>query len=174
MLEPKDCNIGTRVQHIKYDTHEIFDGEIVKIYPAKKVRPKDWWNCSEEERKDFNTFADVKWDGSENSIENINIDELSEPDSELERSFRELSNSVNKQIQDKINMASMYLAEAEALSEETGIPFNSSVSRLEQSYFPGSFPAKFSELEKDFVFNVTNTYSNYDECDGGWEHSAVC
>jgi hypothetical protein len=67
-------------------------------------------------------------------------------------------------------LASKYLQEAVDISEETGVPFDTNISFLSQSYRPGSTDERFPEVDYAFVKEVTECYNEYE----GWEHSAVC
>ncbi len=92
--------------------------------------------------------------------------------SKLEEEFRSIVEEHQIEIDLKLSEASKALAEAEALSEKYGIPFDSSVSRLGQGYTPVSFQDKFAALNREFVYEVCGASTdNYSE---GWQHSAVC
>lgn len=92
--------------------------------------------------------------------------------SELEKEFRALVEEKQMLITAKLNAANQLIEEAIAISEESGVPFDGSVSQISQSYYPMSFRKKFSDLDKDVVENITGTYSEYDHV--GWAHSSVC
>ena len=103
----------------------------------------------------------------------MNPDE--EDRTELEKEFETLCESVNPKIQAKLKEAMKALEEAEKLAEKHGVPFYASISPLGNSYIPNSFSKKFSELDEQFVTDVTGVYSEYDGfSSGGWVHSAVC
>lgn len=90
--------------------------------------------------------------------------------SELEKTFAKVANDIIPQIEEKLAAAMKLLGEAEELSEEHGVPFYSNISPLGQSFRPESFAEKFSEVDSDVVYDLTESYGEYD----GWQHSAVC
>ena len=96
---------------------------------------------------------------------------ISEEQKKLEDEFEALVNDTNKRIKEKINVAASALREAIAISEETGVPFNSGVSFLRNTYYPSSFDKLHNNLDPDFVADIAAWRS--DDC-WGWQHSAVC
>lgn len=151
------------------------DGIILETIPAKRAKETDydkWYDLTEQEQNDMLIQAIVRWESG--IEETVNASILSIRDNYMEREFRLACygrEAVLKQIEEKVNAASAALAEAETLSERYGIPFDSSVSPLSQTYIPGTFGEKFPELDRDFVGDVTGSYLHEYE---GWEHSAVC
>lgn len=91
--------------------------------------------------------------------------------SELEKKFRENYPIVQAQIQEQIKTAQKFLAQAEKLADEHGIPFYSRISPLGQRYYPPS-GEKLMDLGGDF----REEFELYPQDDAwyGWEHSAVC
>lgn len=172
----KDFKVGDRVQlnNLFGNPNEeagVRDGEIVSITPSKKVKPSDWWNRSKKDQEDFFPLATVKWeDGSQSDVD-VTVTKLDLRDNELERKFRIEANTVMKLINKQLDIASAALNEAEKLSNEHGIPFNSGISPLCQSFFPRSFDEKFEGLDVELVYDITEANQGYDS---GWEHSAVC
>jgi len=169
----EELKVGSQVQYVEWESRFIFDGTIESVIPSKKPCPSDAWDrrkYTDQDRIDFTTFAKVKWnDGSE---EELDIDDLSPRDSDIERSFRRTYFATMDRIQEKMNQASSLIQEAVKISEEAGVPFSARVSPLRNSYFPRSQEDKFPGLDSEFVSEVTETYNEY-ECTG-WRHSAVC
>ncbi len=94
--------------------------------------------------------------------------------SKLENEFKELLNTVGKEIAEKVKEASKILDEACDLADKHGIPFYSPVSHIGQTYAPKSFKDIFFDLDKEFVEKNTEV-SSYDlQYPGGWQHSQVC
>lgn len=163
-----EFNVGDRCQWQDRDTDEITGGVVEAVIAPKITKPADWWNYTEQQQQDFITYAVVSWD--DGTTDTVDMDDLDKEDTALELEFRKVAESALKEIQDKVSQASALLSEAVALSEKHGIPFYSEVSFLAQSYKPTSFESKFSEVDSDFVYSVTNASSSY----AGWEHSDVC
>lgn len=88
--------------------------------------------------------------------------------SPIERKFLETKKEVQEKISLKLGEAHDALAEAEKLSEEFGIPFDSSISPLCQMFRPKSFDEKWSELSEEFIKGLE--LSEYSD----WQYSAVC
>jgi hypothetical protein len=116
------------------------------------------------------TYANVKWD--DNTTDCVDVEDLDPEDTQLEREFRTSATSVLDEIQKKVAAGAKLLEEAVALSEAHGIPFNSEISFLGQSYFPESFQEKYGDVNSDIVYAITEATSEYG--DAGWEHSDVC
>jgi len=93
---------------------------------------------------------------------------------ELEAEFEALVDSHMQEIEVQLEAASKAMSKAEELSEKYGLPFSSGVSPLSQSYTPGSYHAKFSDLSRGFVADLTGAYPGGEYDNEGWEHSAVC
>lgn len=165
--------VGDRCQWEDRDNDEVTGGTVESIIPPKRMKTNDWWNTtkySEVEREEMVTYAVVKWD--DNTSDTVDMDDLDLEDSELEREFRGKASEVLSEIYRKVSAASKLLTEAVKLSEEHGIPFNSEVSFLGQSYFPASFSEKYGDVNSDIVYAITEASSEHG--DSGWEHSDVC
>jgi len=93
--------------------------------------------------------------------------------SELEKEFLAAKEQAEKEINEKLEVASKALTEAEQISEKYGVPFYSNVSFLSQTYTPNSFSEKFGELDKDWLWEIADSYYPDDDYPG-WQHSAVC
>lgn len=104
-----------------------------------------------------------------------------ENNNELEKEFEQLCNEFEEKAKnfkanvDKLlNGARGYLDQAVELSKKEGIPFNSYISPLSNTFVPKSFyDSKFKDLDKGIIEDITGVcidqYSPY-----GWEHSAIC
>lgn len=160
--------VGDRVQWIDRDTDEVTGGLIESTIAPKRMKTNDYWRLPQSEQDEMITYANVKWD--DNTSDSVDIDDLDEEDSPLEREFRLAASPVLSEIQRKVTQAAKLLSEAVKLSEEHGIPFNSEVSFLGQSYTPASFEEKFDGVSSDLVYEITEATSEY----AGWEHSDVC
>lgn len=110
----------------------------------------------------------VKWDDGTEETDGTYY--FHPEDSEFEREFRNAIPDANKRIQEKLDLASKYLEEALKISEETGVPFESGISFLGQSYVPKTFEGKFPEVSNAFMQEAANVYNDYP----GWQHSAIC
>lgn len=163
-------SVGDKVQ--TYDKkHNVRDGVVVSVTPAKMERPADYWKLSDEAQMDTYDSVLIKFDdGAEESVCERDVDGR---DSDLEREFRLTARTADDKIQAYLDEASDALRKATALSEALGVPFNSNISFLSQCYFPRSFGEKFDGINSSFVSDITQTYNEYDRS-YGWEHSAVC
>jgi hypothetical protein len=164
------CIVGDRVQHVDWETRAVKDGMAVEVTPPKKEKPKNYWDYSEEEQKDFATLVKVKWDDGSESEEDM--DDLDPEDSEMERDFRKAAHHADDLIQAKLDEASAAINEAVKIAERYGVPFRSHVSTLSNEYFPRSTEKKYPELDREFIQNITDTYNEYES--SGWKRSAVC
>ena len=93
---------------------------------------------------------------------------------ELEEEFKKLVAKHSQKIDEQLIIAAEAISKAEKISEQYGIPFYAGVSPLSQSYFPATFARNFSDLDADFVTDITGAYTDYYGEGEGWEHSAVC
>ena len=166
-MEDKDCKVGILVQSYTEDG-EILDGVITVLTPPKRERPRNYFTCSLEEQEDFKTFATVKYDNG--TEETACVWEFSKRDTAIEREFRLAASPVLDKIYAKLEKASKYISEAEAIAEKHGIPFSSNVSPLSQGYRPESFDEKYSDVSNDIMSSVTDCCNEY----VGWQHSKVC
>lgn len=169
MSHEDKLTVGSRVQKVDYEQKFIYDGVIEKITPPKREKVRDYWKYSEEEQAEMVTHATVNWDNG--TTEEVDLDDLTKPDTEMERDFRRAYFSTIDLIEEKLNAASDLISEAVKISEKAGVPFRAHVSPISNSYCPRSKDDKFPELDQDFVNSVTDTYDNEY---GGWRHSAVC
>lgn len=172
-MSTNNCSVGDRCQWKDRNTDEVTGGTIESIIPPKMPKPSDWWNSSKyspTHLEAFVTYANVKWD--DNTTDAVDIDDLDPEDSELEREFRTEANAHLSEIINLAEQASKILSKAVDLSEKYGIPFDSPVSFLGQSYFPTSFSSRWSDVSNDLVYSITKASSEYSN--EGWEHSDVC
>lgn len=165
-----DWEVGNRVQIENADgTFKV--GEITAVNTEEvQVRINDWRNGKDTFRPEIQIKSvDVKWDDGEEQ-KGIGKWDVSQEDSEVERSFRLAIEDAHKRIFEKMATARAALQEAVKISEETGIPFRAGVSPLSQSYIPNSLGDKFPDIDRSFVHDIAEAYGEYD----GWQHSAVC
>lgn len=154
--------VGDRVQYRDEDEGEILVGEIKSL-------------LSKEEDGETINCAMVMWD-SEGDVEEWDV-ELLEPEGEedeLEAEFKKVAEAHMDEIEDQLEIAAKAIAKAQEISEEHGLPFYASVSPLSQTFTPGSFYANYSELSRDFVYNLTEAFPGGEYEQEGWEHSQVC
>ena len=169
-MSKNQFSVGDRCQWQDFETDEITAGVIDSLIPSKKPKPSNWWKFSEEEQLDFVTYANVKWDDATEDA--VDVDDLMEEDSELEKQFRQTASMALKKIKAKLAEASAALGEAVALSEKYGVPFDTGVSFVSQSYNPDSTSEKFPDVDSSFINEVTGASNEYGY--DGWEHSQVC
>lgn len=100
-------------------------------------------------------------------IDVVDVTELSG----LELEFKKVVENHQSEIDEKLKEAADALDKAVELSEKYGIPFYSRVSPLGQCFYPDSFGDKFSDVSRDLVQELCETYSEYEN---SWDHSAVC
>lgn len=91
---------------------------------------------------------------------------------ELELEFIIAAKKANELIRKKIEEASKKLQEAIQISEQYGIPFDSEVSPLSNTYTPRSFEDKYGSINKEIMY--LNDFASGSSYSSGWEHSAVC
>jgi hypothetical protein len=172
-MSSNNFSVGDRCQWLDDDTDEVTGGVVEAILPPKKPKPRDWYDSSkytEADRLDFITYANVKWD--DNTTDAADIDDLSEEDSELEKQFRQTASKALKLINAKVAEADAALSEACKIADKYGVPFDSGISFIRQSYSPDTTEEKFPELDRSFIDEVTGASNEYGY--GGWAHSQVC
>lgn len=179
MSREKSWTVGERVQWIDYESTDksahgtIYEGTIsgVTMETREKRGYYRYDNGRPGETEQFVSHVTVKWDdGEEDTLDHYSVEPV---DSTMEREFRTLAPVIANQISEKLALANKYLSEAEAISEEHGIPFGSSISALSQDYFPNSFPTKWDGVSKRVMQDVTQTHNEHDSY-YGWVHSSVC
>lgn len=89
----------------------------------------------------------------------------------LEQQFKRTVKKAYEQIDEHISKAMVELSEAVKISEELGIPFESRISFLTQSYRPKSFDKKWRKVNEHVLEEELD--STLPECEG-WEYSRVC
>lgn len=162
-MTDKNLAIGDRVQFTEDQHDNGSTGTIDSL-------------CMDTEDGVETPCANVLWDDAhETEMHSLSILMLVPPErAALEVEFRAAVDEVSEMIQSKLNMAATLIAEAEKISEETGVPFSASVSPLGQSYFPASFSKKYGKLGHDFVTDLTGAWTEYWSEGAGWQHSDVC
>jgi ribosomal protein L14E/L6E/L27E len=158
-----EFKVGDRCQWHDRDTDELTGGTVESVIPPKRMKTNDWWNTSkysEQDRADMVTYAVIKWD--DGTSDTVDMDDLDQEDSALEREFRNVATEATTKIMEKVRAASKLLQEAVDISEQYGIPFSSEISFLGQPYKPASFEDKFGDIDDDFVDSVTGAYCEYE------------
>lgn len=124
----------------------------------------------------------IKGEISQEHLEELKKKDLSQiiainilPDqSELEREFLLLRDTIGERIEQNLIQADNLLKEACRLSEQYGFPFYSPISHLAQSYIPDSINKAYKDLDEDFIYDKIGLSASDIEYGGGWQHSAVC
>jgi len=92
----------------------------------------------------------------------------------LEEEFKQLVETVGKEIQDKVETAKQLLNEAEKLADENGLPFYSPISPLDQAFIPFSFTEKYKTVDKYLVEKLTDiTEYALNQYGKGWQTSQL-
>lgn len=163
------AEVGTRVQ--RDENEQVIGGVIESIDPAQRMRTNNWYSLSEAEQEEMTAYANIKWDNGATSRVAVGL--VYFEDTEMERQFRNAATVANKLIREKLTTASQALDEAQKIADQYGVPFNSYISPLSQSYYPYTTHELYGDLDRDFVNDVTGAYhSEYGE--EGWQYSAVC
>ncbi len=120
-------------------------------------------------------YVAVEWDdfGDIDAMEVGNLEPIGDT-SQLEEQFRQLMDSVGETIKDKVRQAQRLVLEAVQLADEHGIPFFGLVSELGQPYVPYSFADRWSDLDHNFVADLTEVSSSDLGSANGWNNSQVC
>lgn len=145
------------------------NGEVVKVEPPTSKWPNNYYELTYDERAPYHDQVTVKWEDGTESVESELF--LQHQDDEYQREFRIANNEASKLISQHLAEAEEALAKAVEVSEKYGVPFSSGISFLSQSYHPTSMSEKFPDVDSDFIYELTEAYSEYGD---GWEHSAVC
>lgn len=162
---------GSRVQYHDRMANKVSVGVIGQVIPAiqkKRYGYPDEAPITDQDRREMQDWFSVKWDSGE--VETIEQWRCTVEDDELEREYRVTYLQANYQIQEKLSQASKFLVEAQQISEETGVAFDSSLSPITQTYRPISQEEKWKGLDQKFVADVTGAHNEW----AGWEHSQVC
>ena len=170
----KEWKVGDRVQRSEWvDGKEVFHtGAIARVTTAQREKHNWGGYYGRSTPKEMETYVesiDVQWDDGKSDLNQKTWFVVPE-DNEYEREFRLAMQPATARIEEKLALASKYLDEAVAISEETGVPFSTGISFLHQSYRPNSTGEKFPEVDNEFIREVSECYNEYE----GWEHSAVC
>ena len=154
-MDKKDCQVDVKVRLIS-------DRSLRGVIIATSVR---------KNKED----VVVEWqDGDCSPINPTDIEIVPPSDGKLEAQFEELASTVGEEIQEKIRQAEKLLQEACNLSDQHGIPFFTNVSLLGQPYVPEAFESKWTDLDRDFVANITEVAAGDLGSAYGWQHSQVC
>jgi hypothetical protein len=171
----EEWKVGDRVQWIDYEkdtpTRGAIHAGVISALTMATREKRNYYNRFDNATEKYVSHVTVKWDDGEE--ETLNEYDVQPEDTEMEREFRKVAPSILDQIYEKVALANKYLTEAEQLSEEHGIPFGSGISSLGQDYFPSTFPAKWNEVSKEVMQEVTDTHNEHDSY-YGWVHSSVC
>lgn len=170
-MEKEDWKVGDRVQQESSDG-SIKTGAVLSVKEdEREVYEYSYSFSSRSKPKKMEKFISkltVKWDdGKEETDDSYRF---YAEDSDFEREFRNIMPAAAERINEKLNLASKYLAEAVQISEEAGVPFTSHISFLSQAYTPMSFAEKFPDVPPSFMKEIAGIYHEYK----GWEHSQVC
>lgn len=160
--------VGDLVQYYT-ESNKVRDGKVTALSTPLSHRPDKFWSLPEEERNKYQTMVTMDCDGEVIVQEQGSVQER---DDEFQRAYRVACDAAQELIYAKCEEAAKALSEAVRISELHGIPFSSGVSFLGQSYIPSSMSEFFPEVDRDFMMEVADASSAYDE--EGWEHSAVC
>lgn len=166
-MNKSEVSEGVLVQKLR---PSLKDGVVISTNLALKDRPSNYYSLSRSDRLEFDSTAKIKWDDGTESVEDIT--DIFLRDSVYEREFRKISDIISDKIYEKVKAAQKLLDEAVEISEKSGVPFNSGISFIGQSYIPKSLSVKFPDIDKEFINEVTETWGDFEY--GGWEHSAVC
>lgn len=173
--EERDTTVraGRRVQ-VHGDSGEFKAGLVEKLIPAQKSRPNEYWRIPDYEKveHEWKQHAQVKWD--DGATTTVRVDELQVEDNPIERAFREINEKASEEIEKHLSDATDALSKALDLSEKYGIPFDTNISFLSNTYTPDSLKKLHPKVSKEFIEEVTGAYSEDDFEYGGWRHSAVC
>jgi len=169
--DTRKVEVGARVQKHTDDPTLPMGGVIESHEPAEMERPKEYWKLAPEDiEKTYEHFV-IKWD--DGSTERVQQYSVSLEDTEIERQYRKVAHEAGEKIDKLLAKAAKAISDAEEIADKYGVPFNSGVSPLSQSYFPSTTSELFPDLDSEFVNDVTGAYhSEYGE--EGWQHSAVC
>lgn len=169
-MSKKNWSVGDRVQKRNKDAFIV--GAITVLNTETITKSPGWGSLSSRSKEEtVIKSAVVKWDdGTEETLQSWG---LHPEDSALERQFRSAVPDVHALISEKLALSAQYLAEAQKISDDSGIPFYSHISPLSQSYVPNSLQEKWNEVSREVVQEETEAGSEDDYC-GGWQHSAVC
>lgn len=160
-------SIGDLVQDLK-----VNNCKIVEVMPAKEMPTlsSNFYKLSKKEQDEY--YLRYKVEYEDGRIEIGNQFSYIKRDTEVEREFRAFVSSVEAKINEKLDQAAKLIYEAENISEEYGIPFDSSVSLVGNTYVPESKENKTFPVSEDFFNSVTAEYTNeYGEF-SGWQKSS--
>lgn len=172
---------GDQIQ--AYDSNQpgsVRDGIFVRELKPKRAKPllagtnhldyDAWYKLTPQEREECEVFATINWE-DDDSESDVMLYGVYTRDTEYEREFRLARAAAEKRINEKLKVAMDALNEAEEISNETGIPFSSSISPLSQGYTPPGVEDKFPNVSREFINDLSDVSNEYDS---GWQHSAVC
>ncbi len=160
-----DFKVDDRVQNTCSSVENIVGGYIVSLVLENLYHT----SYRGEKLKDiFVSHIKVCWDNGKEEV--LPHYDVCKEDTPLEREFRIKAAVVQAQIDEKMKVILKALDEAQAISDETGIPFVSEVSRLGQFYRCPSFKDKWAGVSMDVVESATEVVTSEDNF-YGWKHS---
>lgn len=89
----------------------------------------------------------------------------------LERKFIQEFVKVQDQFKKKLDKIYKQMDEVIALSEKTGIPFESEVKVFNDQYYPKTFLGKIDDLDYDDIKDLMAEHNFYMSYSVGWQHS---
>lgn len=100
-------------------------------------------------------------------------EETNSEDNELEKEFLAAHDAAWKEIKPYLEAAETALDKAEEIAAKYGVPFNSNICPLSNTYFPRSYKDKyFKKLDEDFLSGF-DIYHEDSYCVTGWMYSAA-
>lgn len=158
--------VGGRVQ---IEEDGVFHaGVLESIVPAQRSRPDKWWEL-QGQKHTWSKHAVVKWDTGPTST--VLLDALVVEDNAMERQFRIALNKANEEMAKHLEAASKSLDKAVKISEKYGIPFDSSISFISNTYTPSTVKELHPKVDDDFINDVSGVWDENQYEYGGWRHS---
>lgn len=165
-----DVSVGGRVQLV--ESSGIQEGVLEAVVPAKSnQRPDNWYFVPETEPHDWEPTGRVKWDIGITT--EVRLSRLDPVDSPIERKFRLAVTQANAEMNKHLEDASEALRKAVEVAEKYGVPFDSNISPIGNTYSPESVRSLHPKVSTDFIDSLTGTYDEENYEYGGWKHSAA-
>lgn len=112
-------------------------------------------------------------------VEDADVELSEEEKQKIIDLFKSNTNSfAYEELKEKLNQLGMLMQEIEQLSERIGIPFDTDISPISNTYTPASMYQMYGKLDDEDLDSLLSDLGVWIDSDyrefGGWEHSAIC
>lgn len=155
-MSKDEFKVGDLVQNYPKEKETSICGVVQEVIPPLKVRDKNYWSLLPSQQWEMEIHYLIKWDNGK--IEKLRSTSLIQEDTDLERQFKGTYNIAQLLISQKLEESNNALKEVIDIAEENGIPFDSAVSHIGQTYTAHSMEEKWKGLERNRIQDLIGFY----------------